>query len=54
MKIKINFYGTTFEMPLLIVERALGLQDDTRAILLSRHILTHLFFIAGGASSAIC
>ena len=43
-----KFYGTTFEMPLLIVERVLGLQDDTRAILLSRHILTHLFFIAGG------
>ena len=43
-----KFYGTTFEMPLLIVERALGLQDDTRAFLLSRHILSHLFFIAGG------
>ena len=43
-----KFYGTTFEMPLLIVERVLGLQDDTRAILLSRHILSHLFFIAGG------
>ena len=43
-----KFYGTTFEMPLLIVERVLGLQDNTRAILLSRHILTHLFFIAGG------
>ena len=42
-----KFYGTTFEMPLLIVERALGL-DDTRAILLSRHILSHLFFIVGG------
>ena len=43
-----KFYGTTFEMPLLIVERVLRLQDDTRAILLSRHILSHLFFIAGG------
>ena len=43
-----KFYGMTFEMPLLIVERALGLQDDTRAFLLSRHILSHLFFIAGG------
>ena len=42
-----KFYGTTFEMPLLMVERALGL-DDTRAVLLSRHILSHLFFIAGG------
>ncbi len=44
----LKFYGTAFEMPLLIVERVLGLQDDTRAILLSRHILSHLFFIAGG------
>ena len=44
----IKFYGTAFELPLLIVERVLGLQDDTRAILLSRHILTHLFFIASG------
>ncbi len=43
-----KFYGTAFEMPLLIVERVLGLQDDTRAITLSRHILTHLFFIASG------
>ena len=44
----LKFYGTAFELPLLIVERVLGLQDDTRAILLSRHILSHLFFIAGG------
>ena len=43
----LKFYGTAFELPLLIVERVLGLQD-TRAILLSRHILTHLFFIASG------
>ena len=32
----LKFYGTAFELPLLIVERVLGLQDDTRAILLSR------------------
>ena len=44
----LKFYGAAFDLPLLIVERVLGLQDDTRAILLSRHILTHLFFIAGG------
>ena len=43
-----KFYGAAFELPLVIVERVLGLQDDTRAILLSRHILTHLFFIASG------
>ena len=46
----LKFYGTAFELPLLIVERVLGLQDDTRAILLSRHLLTHLFFIASGFS----
>ena len=43
----IKFYGTTFELPLLLVERILGL-EDTRSIFLSRHILTHLFFIVGG------
>ena len=40
-------YGIVFEMPLLLMERALGLQD-TRPIYLTRHLLTHLFFIAGG------
>ena len=40
-------YGVAFEMPLLLVERAFGLQDS-RDIYLTRHILTHLFFIAGG------
>ena len=42
-----RYYGVAFEMPLLLAERALGLQD-TRHIYLARHILTHLFFIAGG------
>ncbi len=42
-----RYYGMAFEMPLLLVERALGLQD-TRHIYLVRHLLTHLFFIAGG------
>ena len=42
-----KFYGTTFELPLLLVERVLGL-EDTRSIFLSRYILTHLFFIGGG------
>ena len=41
------YYGLAFEMPLLLAERALGLQD-TRHIYLTRHLLTHLFFIAGG------
>ncbi len=43
----LKFYGAAFELPLLLVERVLGL-EDTRSIFLGRHILTHLFFIAGG------
>ena len=42
-----HFYGIAFELPLLLAERALGL-PDTRSIYLTRHLLTHLFFIAGG------
>ncbi len=41
------FYGVAFELPLLLVERVLGL-EDTRTIYLSRHLLTHLFFLLGG------
>ena len=42
-----RYYGVAFEMPLLLAERALRLQD-TRHIYLTRHLITHLFFIAGG------
>ena len=42
-----RFYGVAFELPLLLVERALGL-TDSRDIHLLRHILTHIFFIVGG------
>ena len=42
-----RFYGVAFELPLLLVERALGL-GDSRDIHLTRHLLMHLFFIAGG------
>ena len=42
-----RYYGIAFEMPLLLTERALGLRDS-RHIYLTRHLLTHLFFIAGG------
>ena len=42
-----RYYGVAFEMPLLLVERAFGL-EDSRHIYLTRHLLTHLFFIAGG------
>ena len=42
-----KFYGVAFELPLLLVERAFGLQD-VRGVYLSRHLLTHLFFLVGG------
>ncbi len=42
-----RYYGIAFELPLLMAERALGLQDSRR-IYLTRHLLIHLFFIAGG------
>ena len=42
-----EFYGTTFEVPLLLPELAFGMEDN-RAIYLSRHLIMHLFFLAGG------
>ena len=42
-----KFYGMAFELPLLLTERVLGL-EDSRDIWLSRHLITHLFFLAGG------
>ena len=42
-----RYYGVAFEMPLLLADRALRLQDS-RHIYLMRHLLTHLLFIAGG------
>ncbi len=47
-----RYYGVAFEMPLLLAERALGLQD-TRHMYLMRHLVTHLFFIAGGFASGM-
>ena len=41
------FYGLSFELPLLLLERALGL-DATRDIHLMRHLVTHLFFLVSG------
>ena len=46
-KISDSYYGISFELPLLLAERLLGL-DDSRDIYLTRHLLTHLFFIVGG------
>ena len=42
-----RFYGVAFELPLAAVERVFGL-EDSRAVYLSRHLLSHLFFLAGG------
>ena len=42
-----KFYGVAFELPLLLTEIALGL-DDIRDIYLTRHLLSHLFFLTGG------
>ena len=40
-------YGMAFELPLLFIELAMGL-EDSRSIHLTRHILSHLFFLVGG------
>ena len=40
------YYGAAFEAPLILVERLLGL-TDSRAVFLSRRLLTHLFFLTG-------
>ena len=47
-----KYYGVAFELPLLLAEWGLGL-DDSRNYLLSRHLLTHLFFLAGGFFAAL-
>ena len=44
-----KFYGMAFHLPLLIAERAFGMEDyDHRAVYLLRHLVTHLFFLVGG------
>ena len=47
-----RYYGLALETPLLLIERALGLQDS-RHIYLTRHLIIHLFFIAGGFACAM-
>ena len=42
-----SFYGAAFEAPLLLAERIFGI-EDSRGVALARHLLTHLFFLAGG------
>ena len=43
-----KFYGMAFEAPLLLVERAFGIDGDPRAVNLSRHLHSRLLFLAGG------
>ncbi len=47
-----RYSGVAFETPLMLLERALHLQD-ARRIRLTRHLLSHLFFIAGGFACAM-
>lgn len=42
-----RFYGIAFELPLMLLERAAGLKDP-RDIHLTRHLLSHVFFLLGG------
>ncbi len=42
-----RYYGMAFELPLLLAERTLGL-DDSRTAHLFRHGATHLFWLCGG------
>ena len=43
-----RFYGMAFSVPLLLGERAGGIDGDWRAIYLSRHLHSRLLFLAGG------
>ena len=40
-------YGVSVEIPLIAAERLLGL-EDSRGVYLSRHLITHLLFLASG------
>ena len=42
-----KFYGMAFEIPLSLAGQAFGI-EDSRAIHLLRHLITHLFFLVGG------
>ena len=42
-----RYYGTVFEVSLVLGERILGLEHE-RDVYLGRHLLTHLFFLASG------
>jgi len=42
------YYGVAFALPLVWAEQLPGLGGDIRNVYLGRHLLTHLFFLAGG------
>ena len=46
-----RFYGVAFEIPLILAERALGL-DEHRRIVLTRHLLTHALFLSAALATA--
>ena len=43
-----RYFGAAFEAPLALIERIPGL-ESSRNVYLGRRVLTHLFFLAGGA-----
>ena len=49
---ELRHYGAAFDAPLALVERVLG-QADSRDIYLTRHLLTHLAFLAGAGAAAL-
>ena len=42
-----KYYGVAFQLPLLLLERGVGLEDSRRIYLL-RHLVMHAFFLVGG------
>ena len=49
---EVQHYGAAFEAALALAERALGLKDS-RDVYLTRHLLTHLVFLAGAGAAAL-
>ncbi len=47
-----KYYGVAFELPLLLLERGLELEDPHHVYLL-RHLVTHGFFLVGGFCCAL-
>ena len=47
-----RFYGMAFELPLLLAEKALGV-DDARGVHLLRHAAGYVLFLAGALSCAL-